>query len=105
MSMKRRAQFIGWDYVKAVLREYGEYKQNPEKCRLKPFQIKAVEKTLAEVEKMSNGEARLKMIELVFWEQSHTLQGAALKLYYSYDYVARWHKTVIEVLGRNLGIF
>ncbi len=103
--MRERAKYIGWDYVKAVLREYGEYKNNPEKCRLKPFQIEAVEKTLEEVKAMSNPDERLKMIELVFWERSHTLQGAALKVYVSYETAVLWHKKIVERLGVNLGIF
>ena len=102
---KKKALYIGWDYVKAVLREYGEYRKNPQKCRLKPFQIEAVENTLEEVKTLSNSEARLKMIELVFWDKSHTLQGAAMKLYFSYEAVSKWHTATIELLGRNLGIF
>lgn len=102
--MKQRAQFIGWDYAKAVLREYGEYRNNPEKCRLKPFQIEAVEKTLEEVKSMSNPDERLKMIELVFWERSHTLQGAALKVYVSYETAVLWHGKIISSIAHNLGL-
>lgn len=47
---------------------------------------------------LPGGEARVRLIELVFWRQSHTLQGAAMATHMSYASAKRrQEKFIIEV--------
>lgn len=45
-----------------------------------------------------NADERLKVIDLVYWTRSHDLQGAALKVGYSYDTVQEWHSEFIKMV-------
>lgn len=45
-----------------------------------------------------NADERLKVIDLVYWTESHDLQGAALKVGYSYDTVQEWHSEFIKMV-------
>lgn len=72
----------------------------------KPLQeeLEAVQKAINVTERMKTGRDRLKLIDLEFWKQSHTLQGAAMKIPISYetakDYRGDFIKTVAYFLGR-----
>lgn len=51
----------------------------------------AVRKTIAITEHMRTGADRLKLMDLVFWKNSHTLQGAAMVVHVSYDTAINYH--------------
>ncbi len=57
--------------------------------------IEAVEMAVAMQERQPNGDDRLKMIRLVYWQRTHTLAGAALECHYSEEAVKRW---TLEIL-------
>lgn len=52
----------------------------------------------------SNGELRRELVRLVYWEQSHTLSGAAMRLHISYDTARQWNKEIIYSVGRAAGL-
>ena len=45
-----------------------------------------------------NSKERIRVIELVYWKRTHTLQGAALTFPYSYDTVQGWHAEFIKLV-------
>lgn len=64
----------------------------------------AVRKAIELTKMMPNGHARLKVIELVYWKQSHTLVGAAYAAYISERSARRYHTEFIRLVGSNYGL-
>jgi hypothetical protein len=56
------------------------------------------------VEQTENGDV-LKIIELVFWSRSHTLNGAADQVHVSYVTAKRYQEKFIKTVAKNLGLF
>lgn len=67
-------------------------------------EMEAVRKAIEETEKLDTGDERLHMIRLVFWDRTHTLEGAAQKCHISYVTACRWHKDFIMKVGINFGL-
>ena len=67
----------------------------PEKQRELEAVRGAVESTLAH---KGTGRERLELIRLVYWANTHTLEGAALKLHISYWTAQRWNGDFIETV-------
>ena len=65
--------------------------------KAKQMEYDAVRKAIAVTEKMKNGSDRLKIINLVFWKNSHTLQGAAMAIPVSYETAVEYHRDFIMV--------
>lgn len=72
----------------------------------KQAEYDAVRQAVEGTKRLVSGNDRLKIIDLVFWKQSHTLQGAAMETHISYDTVRNYqwefimlvayHKDLIE---------
>lgn len=101
----KKQRCIGWGYAKDVIREYEIHQKTPHKSRLKPFQERAVKDAIEQTKSLSDGTERLKLIDLVFWKQSHTLFGASYQCNISYETAVKWHGDFIKAVGKNLGIF
>ena len=69
----------------------------------KQREFEAVRLACETMQKKANGELIIKLIDLVFWKQSHTIAGAAMKVHVSYATAKRWHKAFIIMVGRNYG--
>lgn len=65
--------------------------------KAKQMEYDAVRKAIAVTEKMKNGAERLKIINLVFWKNSHTLQGAAMAIPVSYETAVEYHRDFIMI--------
>ena len=65
--------------------------------KAKQMEYDAVRKAIAVTEKMKNGSERLKIINLVFWKNSHTLQGAAMAIPVSYETAVEYHRDFIMI--------
>ena len=48
-----------------------------------------------------SGQLRMDLIDLVFWKQSHTLEGAAVKLNCSYRTARRYQSDFIYLVAKN----
>ena len=72
----------------------------PEKQREFEAVRGAVESTLAH---KGTGLERLELIRLVYWANTHTLEGAALKLHISYRTARRWCQEFTEMVGEKYG--
>jgi hypothetical protein len=102
--MAEHITYIGWGYAKRIIREYGTYQKEPTKCRLKPRELQAVTDAIEQTEQLKNGTERLKLIDLVFFKQTHSLQGASMKCYVSDITGRRWHTDFIRCVCENLDL-
>ncbi|MCC8076251.1 MAG: hypothetical protein LIO95_10010 [Clostridiales bacterium] len=66
--------------------------------------LEAVEKAVKWTEKLPTGPERLKIIELVYWKQSHTLSGAAQAVGYSYQHTLFLNRQFFYMVAENLGL-
>ena len=64
----------------------------------------AVTKAIEQTKRLKTGQERLKLIDMVFWKQSHTLDGAAYAIGYSYEQGARYHREFLRLVGFNRGL-
>lgn len=60
--------------------------------------LDSVRNAIATTNRYRNGKDRLKVIDLVYWKKTHTLQGAALSCNYCYDTVQEWNAAFIELV-------
>ncbi len=67
-------------------------------------EYEAVHRAVAATERMAAGKDRLKIIDLVFWKRSHTLDGAALSISCSYRTARRYHADFIMLVASYYGL-
>lgn len=67
-------------------------------------EFEAVHKAVETTRGYKDGVDRLKVIELVFWERSHTLAGAAMRVSCSYDTAKNWHREFIRLTAFLFGL-
>lgn len=67
-------------------------------------EMEAVQKAIQETQKLDTGKERLRMIRLVFWDRTHTLEGAAQKCNTSYVTARRWHGEFIKTVANAFGL-
>lgn len=66
-------------------------------------EYEAVRAAIARTKVLSNGTDRLKIIDLVFWRRSHTLEGAAASIPVSYRQAQRYHAEFILLVAQKFG--
>ena len=92
-------------YVRAVVRAYPHYGKtikNPDERA----EYEAVRDAVIETERTKdNYNARITIIDLVFWRQTHTLQGAAMQAGYSYSQARRIQRDFLHLVAKNLGVY
>lgn len=71
--------------------------------RRETAEIEAVEAAIRETARKPTGEARLAIIDLVYWRKSHRLYGAALEVGYSEKQVRRYNAEFIRLVAFYLG--
>ena len=86
-------RFGWWSYVKDMIRRYpGE--TNPDETR-------AVGIAIEDTQRLLDGDDRMKVIRMVFFKQTHTLQGAALNVPCSYETAKRWTQQFIRLVAKS----
>lgn len=87
-----------WPYAKWMIRSYkgGGLMTKDERS--------AVEAAVKETEQLADGGERLRLIDLVLWKRTHTLQGAALACYISERTAQEWHRQFIRLVGQKRGL-
>lgn len=70
----------------------------------KQREYEAVRRAIAATERMTAGRDRLRIIDLVFWKRSHTLEGAALTIPCSYMTARRYHSEFIMTVASLFGL-
>lgn len=66
-------------------------------------EFEAVERAIRLTRQRRDGEARLKLIELVYFRKSHSLTGAAIACYTSERTAKRWHSDFIKLVAEGMG--
>lgn len=66
-------------------------------------EMEAVRQAIAETLTLDTGQERLQVIRCVFWDKTHTLEGAAMKLHISYVTARRWHGEFIKKVAYFFG--
>ena len=67
-------------------------------------ELAAVKDAIEETEQMIDGSERIRLIDLVLWKRTHTLQGAALACYVSERTAQEWHRQFIRLVGQKRGL-
>lgn len=67
-------------------------------------EYESVRQAIRITNRMPNGFDRIKLIELVFWRQSHTLEGAAMCIPCSYRQARRYHTDFIFAVAKAYGL-
>ncbi len=67
-------------------------------------EMDAVQQALNQTKELSYGEERLKMIRMVFWDKTHTVCGAAIKLNVSETTAVHWHGQFIRTVAAHFGL-
>ena len=83
-----------------ALREYPKAKKrnSPEDQAI----IRAVEEALADQKDNDNGAERLRMVELFYFQQTHTMQGAAMECHYSRETIQQWKREILSAVNMAL---
>lgn len=63
----------------------------------------AISDAVRETARMGTGDARLAIIDLVYWRRTRTLQGAALDVGYSYGRAREFHQEFIRLVAFYMG--
>lgn len=72
--------------------------------RARQRELDAVEKAIKKTKLLKTGLERLKLVDMVFWKQSHTLDGAAYALCFSYETAKQYHSDFIRLVGFCYGL-
>ena len=98
-----KPRYRWWSYVKAMIRNYptlvDRYIQGP---ALR--EREAVQRAIDQTEPMVDGKERLQVIDLVFFRQTHTLEGAAVLIPCSERTARRWHTDFIKAVAKEFGL-
>lgn len=110
-------RYYWWPYVKSMIRNYPELKRQyggtaaegvepPVRPSTRRREYEAVRQAIETTSAYKNGETRLRMVELMFWNAGNhrTLAGAADKLCYSEERVTQWHGEFIRLVAANFGL-
>lgn len=87
-------RYAWWSYIKNIIQQY--YAGDGV-----PFEIMAVQKAIEATEKLPNGQARLKVIDLVLWKRTHTLEGASLQIPCCERTARYWQSDFIKLVAKN----
>lgn len=107
MDKRGKCHYPWWGYVRYIVRQYQELdKTSPdaEMPRVDSKNWSAVRSAIDYTERTENGPARLKVIRMVHWDRTHTLEGAALEIPCDRATAARWQRKFFEEVARNRGL-
>ncbi len=68
------------------------------------IEYSAVHNAIETTKTYRDGEARIKVIKLVYWDRTHRLVGAAMEVHSSEPTVIRWHGEFIRLVAQNFGL-
>ena len=88
-----KTRYGWWPYVKSMMNRYPEKTNEDE--------TKAVDTAVDETRRLLDGDDRMKVIYMVFFNKTHTLQGAALNVPCSYETAKRWTQQFIRLVAKS----
>lgn len=96
----KKQHYKWWGYIKAIIQEYPRGRSS-ELSGVELREHEAVKKAVDETMKMDGWANRLKVISMVHWERTRTLEGAALAIPCSRSWAAKWQRDFFEEAARN----
>ena len=95
-----------WGYVKSFIRKYKFMKDlTPEDMtETEQKELDAVKAAMESTLLLNEGELRMKLVEIIFWKRTHTLEGAAMILHISERTARRWHTDFIRTVAKEFGL-
>jgi hypothetical protein len=70
----------------------------------KQREYEAVRRAVEYTKHFKNGEERMKIIDLMYWKNSHTLAGAGQKVGYGYDRARQIHQEFVVAVATYYGL-
>lgn len=69
-------------------------------------ELEAVRQAIEETRSLKDGEERLKMVRLVFWDKTkkYTLASVSMKMHWSERTLAEWHGEFIRCVAKHFGL-
>lgn len=67
-------------------------------------EYEAVRLAIDQTARYENGTQRLAVISMVFWQRTHTLEGAAQQVPCHYKTAQKWHNEFIRQVAKNFGL-
>lgn len=98
-----RPRYGWWGYVRWVIRKYPE-RENQTLEGVEKKEQEAVEAAVKEFLNNENGQEKLKVVQLVMFNKTHTLEGAAMVVPCSYETAKRWVQQFIRLVAKNYGL-
>lgn len=98
MSSTPKNDYYG--YIKMRIKKYKFLKK--ENSIIAMLQWNAIDKELAALDNEKDRD-KYKAVKMVLIDQTHTINGAALNLHYSYDTVKIWIQDFIKSVGHRSG--
>lgn len=87
-----------WGYVKWMIRGYKNG------ALLTKAESEAVRDAVTETGQLVDGAERLKLVDMVLWKRTHTIQGAAMAIFVSDRTAQEWHRQFIRLVGQKKGL-
>ncbi len=93
-------------YIREVLRDYPKIRAKPMEKRTRNEQrrFESVERMLEQVDQLQGAMEKRQLIDLVYFKQSHTLCGAAVKLYISERTSVRWNREIMCIAADSMDL-
>lgn len=66
--------------------------------------LDAVQKAIGTTARYSNGDLRLRVIDLLYWRRTHTMEGAACSVHVSVRTAQAWHGAFVELVDAYLRV-
>lgn len=95
-------RYYWWGYVKAMIRKYTADDDDLFGVALREHI--AVAEAITQTNAYPDGEERLSLISLVFWQRTHTLEGASMAVNVSERTGRRWHTDFIKLVAEKYGL-
>lgn len=67
-------------------------------------ELDAIERARSTTRQGPDGKIRLKVVELVYFRGTHTIEGAAMQVHVSYNTAWRWTDSFIRLTAKYLGL-
>lgn len=95
-----KPRYHWWGYVRSMLWHYRDGARDETERR----EQSAVERALDQTASLPDGECRVRLVTMVFFDQTHTLTGAAAAIPCSYATAQRWQSQFIRSVAREYGL-
>ena len=70
---------------------------------VKQREYEAVRRAIECTKAMKNGEHRIRIVDMVYWKKSHTVEGAAMRVGYSVDRGKQIHGDFVRLVAKFYG--